>query len=132
MSVGSIILQISALINHKSAKFKRSNHALKSVCSKLHEAVLQFVTVGEEIADENPEYSSDLLNACGEAKDAVTTLSDAPVNEGDSDGEKRASIVRAARSLLASVTRVIIINDMVAVKALISAARKVYMYYKAH
>lgn len=67
--------------------------------------------------------------ACIEAKAAasmMSSLTDIPINDqGDSALTERANIIRAARALLAAVTRVLIITDMVVVKRLIAAARKV-------
>jgi hypothetical protein len=96
---------------------------------KLREAILYFVKIGEEIASENPEFAADMSKACIEAKEAasmMSSLTDIPMNnEGDTAVTDRANIIRAARALLAAVTRVLIITDMVVVKRLITAARKV-------
>ena len=75
-----------------------------------------------------------MSEACIEAKEAASMLSsltDIPVNsEGDTAVTDRGNI-RAARSLLASVTRVLVITDMVVVKRLINAARKVWLFFNA-
>lgn len=124
--------QITTLVNHKKARLKRSAHArktLQEICTRLREAILHFVRIGEEIASENPEFAADMSEACIEAKEAAImmgSLTDLPVNsEGDTTPTDRANIIRAARALLAAVTRVLIITDMVVVKRLITAARKV-------
>ena len=123
---------MTTLINHKHTKLKRSAHArkvLQDVCTKLREAILHFVKIGEEIASENTEFVADMSEACTEAKEAASMLSsltDIPVNsDGETAVADRANIIRAARALLAAITRVLIITDMVAVKRLIYAARKV-------
>ena len=70
-----------------------------------------------------------MSEACLEAKEAasmMSSLTDIPVNsEGDTTAADRGNIIRAARALLAAVTRVLVITDMVVVKRLINAARKV-------
>lgn len=127
-----LMSQITTLINHKNARLKRSAHSrktLQDICMKLREAILYFVKIGEEIASENPEFAADMSKACIEAKEAasmMSSLTDIPMNnEGDTAVTDRANIIRAARALLAAVTRVLIITDMVVVKRLITAARKV-------
>lgn len=85
--------------------------------------------IGEEIAGDNPEFAPDMSEACTEAKAAanmIGSLTDLPMNiEGQTTPNDKAGIIRAARALLAAVTRVLIITDMVVVKRLINAARKV-------
>ncbi len=102
---------------------------MQDICTKLREAILYFVKIGEEIASENPEFAADMSEACIEAKEAASMLSsltDIPINsEGDTAVSDRTNIIRAARALLAAVTRVLVITDMVVVKRLINAARKV-------
>ena len=132
MSKFYLRFQITTLINHKNTRLKRTGHArkaLQDVCTKLKEAILYFVKIGEEIASENPEFAADMSEACIEAKEAasmMSSLTDIPVTgEGDTTVSDRANIIRAARAVLAAVTRVLIITDMVVVQRLISAARKV-------
>lgn len=85
--------------------------------------------IGEDIASENPEFAADMNDACTDAKEAasmMSSLTDIPVSgEGDPSIGDRANIIRAARAVLAAVTRVLIITDMVVVNRLIAAARKV-------
>ena len=129
-------VQITTLINHKTTRLKRTVHArkaLQDICAKLKGAILQFVKIGEELASENPEFAADMSEACIEAKEAaamIGSLTDIPVNsEGNTSASDRANIIRAARALLAAVTRVLVITDMVVVKRLITAARKVGNLY---
>jgi hypothetical protein len=93
-------------------------------------AVLKFVTVGEQIAKENEDVAAEMKEACEEAKkagDVISRLTSetamAPVVE-EIPFEKSA-MVRAARSLLSAVTRVLIIADSVMIKRLLLIVKKV-------
>lgn len=102
---------------------------MQEICTKLKEAIFYFVKIGEDIAGDNPEFATDMENACAEAKAAATgigSLADLTAKkEEEMASNDRVDIIRAARAVLAAVTRVLIITDMVVVKRLINAARKV-------
>lgn len=99
----------------------------------------RFVTVGEQIAEENEDVANEMREACEEAKKsgqailnltssagAESTSGDDGVNLADKNG-----MVRAARSLLSAVTRVLIIADSVVVKRLLKAVKKVKSLQKS-
>lgn len=128
-----MILQITTLVNHKE-QGRRSERALKAI----HEigkvvsfAVDRFVNVGEQIASENEDVADEMREACEEAKSSGETIFNLTTSAGDSidDGvpsaAEKSGMVRAARSLLSAVTRVLIIADSVVVKRLLKAVKKV-------
>lgn len=73
----SIYLQISTLIQHRSerphvtsATSERTLRAIGRVGQAVNLAVERFVTVGETIADDNPDIKQDMYDACKEARAA--------------------------------------------------------------
>lgn len=120
-------------MNHKE-QGRRSERALKAI----HEigkvvafAVDRFVSVGEQIAAENEDVAGEMREACDEAKKSGQTIFNLTNFAGDSDDDgvlnsaDKSGMVRAARSLLSAVTRVLIIADSVVVKRLLTAVKKV-------
>ncbi|XP_071530829.1 alpha-catulin isoform X3 [Panulirus ornatus] len=116
----------------------KTARALCRVGQAVNVAVDRFVTVGETIADDNPEIKVDMYEACKEARaaglaieklceTAEANLVEAGVGGvgGGSRPEYRASMIRAARCLLSSVTRVLLLADTVVVKQLLLAKDKV-------
>ena len=65
-------LQITTLVNHKEKpkKSDKTIRALVRVGQAVNLAVERFVCVGESIAEENPEISHDMCEACKEARNA--------------------------------------------------------------
>ncbi|CAL4059270.1 unnamed protein product, partial [Meganyctiphanes norvegica] len=123
--------------------------ALCRVGQAVNVAVDRFVTVGETIADDNPEIKVDMYEACKEARAAGLAieklcesaegkldcgdrgiaggggLMTTGVGGGGGRSEYRGAMVRAARCLLSSVTRVLLLADTVVVKQLLLAKDKV-------
>lgn len=89
------------------------------------------MSVGEQIAAENEDVADEMREACEEAKKSGETIFNLTSCAGDSadDGvpnsADKSGMVRAARSLLSAVTRVLIIADSVVVKRLLAAVKKV-------
>lgn len=72
-----LFLQISTLIQHRSerthitsATSERTLRAIGRVGQAVNLAVERFVTVGETIADDNPDIKQDMYDACKEARAA--------------------------------------------------------------
>ena len=67
-------LQISTLVQHRSERphlsSERTIRAIGRVGQAVSLAVERFVTVGETIADDNPEIRQDMYDACKEARAA--------------------------------------------------------------
>nr|XP_025038885.1 alpha-catulin [Pelodiscus sinensis] len=130
------ILQITTLINHKD-KPKRSDktlQAIQRVGQAVNLAVERFVTVGEAIANENRELKEEMSIACTEAKRAGETIAQltdvANLDHPESDGRitiftDKTGVVKAARLLLSSVTKVLVLADRVVIKQIIASRNKV-------
>ncbi|CAH0592389.1 unnamed protein product [Chrysodeixis includens] len=82
-------------------------------------AVERFVAVGETIADDNPDVRHSMVLACKEARAAGRAI------ERVCAGADGTGMVSAARALLAAVTRVLLLADMVVVRQLLLAKDKV-------
>ncbi|KAL0100744.1 hypothetical protein PUN28_019252 [Cardiocondyla obscurior] len=65
-----LVKQISTLISHRERPLcsDRSLRAVARVGQAVNLAVERFVTVGETIADDNPEIKQDMYEACKEAR----------------------------------------------------------------
>ncbi|KAK0179126.1 hypothetical protein PV327_007945 [Microctonus hyperodae] len=118
---------ISTLVSHRERPLcsDRSLRAVARVGQAVNLAVERFVTVGETIADDNPEIKQTMYEACKEARlagGAIEKLCECAMEDSLAD---RGSVVRAARSLLGSVTRVLLLADIVVVKQLLLAKDKV-------
>ncbi|KAL5287963.1 CTNNAL1 family protein [Megaselia abdita] len=129
---------ISTLIHHRSTKphvsAAETMHAIKRVGQSVNLAVERFVTVGETIADDNPEIKLDMYEACKEARAAGISIerlceitATDPLGYPPPDGHlaDRSAMIRSARALLSSVTRVLLLADIVVVKQLLLAKDKV-------
>ncbi|KAJ8415773.1 hypothetical protein AAFF_G00403300 [Aldrovandia affinis] len=131
-----LVSQITTLINHKD-KLKKSEKTLQTlqrVGQAVSTAVGRFVTVGEAIATENQELKEEMSLACVEARragDAIARLTDtASAEQPVSDGwntvlDDRTGMVKAARMLLSSVTKVLVLADRIVIKQIISSRNKV-------
>ncbi|XP_048510696.1 alpha-catulin isoform X3 [Athalia rosae] len=122
-----LVKQISTLVSHRERPLcsDRSLRAVARVGQAVNLAVERFVTVGETIADDNPEIKQDMYEACKEARaagSAIEKLCECAIEDSLAD---RGSVVRAARCLLGSVTRVLLLADIVVVKQLLLAKDKV-------
>lgn len=126
-------LQITTLVNHKE-QGRRSERALKAIQEigkVVAFAVERFVSVGEQIALENEDVADEMREACEEAKKSgqtifnLTSFAGDPFDDGVPNSTDKSGMVRAARSLLSAVTRVLIIADSVVVKRLLTAVKKV-------
>ncbi|XP_067425997.1 alpha-catulin isoform X7 [Emydura macquarii macquarii] len=131
-----LVSQITTLINHKD-KPKRSDktlQAIQRVGQAVNLAVGRFVTVGEAIANENRELKEEMSIACIEAKRAGETIAQltdvANLDHPESDGRitiftDKTGVVKAARLLLSSVTKVLVLADRIVIKQIIGSRNKV-------
>ncbi|XP_063990318.1 alpha-catulin isoform X2 [Diachasmimorpha longicaudata] len=119
--------QISTLVSHRERPLcsDRSLRAVARVGQAVNLAVERFVTVGETIADDNPEIKQTMYEACKEARVAGSTIEKLCECAMEDSLADRGSVVRAARCLLGSVTRVLLLADIVVVKQLLLAKDKV-------
>lgn len=131
-----LVSQITTLINHKDKpnKSERTLAAIHRVGQAVSVAVGRFVAVGEAIASENQELKDEMGQACFEARragDAIAQLTDAgsPL-PSQSEGcgtvfNDRTGMVKAARLLLSSVTKVLVLADRIVIKQIITSRNKV-------
>ncbi|XP_055532430.1 alpha-catulin isoform X2 [Wyeomyia smithii] len=130
--------KISNLVQHRSEQqhhtSERTLRAIGRVGQAVNLAVERFVTVGETIADDNPEIKQDMYDACKEARAAGSSIerlcdiaATDPVGYSPRPNpiDDRGPMIRAARTLLSSVTRVLLLADIVVVKQLLLAKDRV-------
>ncbi|KAM9385571.1 alpha-catulin [Pholidichthys leucotaenia] len=131
-----LVSQITTLINHKDKpkKSERTLAAIHRVGQAVSVAVGRFVAVGEAIAAENQELKDEMSQACFEARragDAIAQLTDVgAATPSQSDGRvtvfsDRTGMVKAARLLLSSVTKVLVLADRIVIKQIITSRNKV-------
>lgn len=131
-----LVSQITTLINHKDKpkKSERTLAAIHRVGQAVSVAVGRFVAVGEAIATENQELKDEMGQACFEARragDAIAQLTDVgSAVPSQSDGRvtvfsDRTGMVKAARLLLSSVTKVLVLADRIVIKQIITSRNKV-------
>ncbi|XP_071382644.1 alpha-catulin [Centroberyx affinis] len=131
-----LVSQITTLINHKDKpkKSERTLAAIHRVGQAVSVAVGRFVAVGEAIAAENQELKEEMGQACFEARragDAIAQLTDVGAAQpAPSDGRitvfsDRTGMVKAARLLLSSVTKVLVLADRIVIKQIITSRNKV-------
>ncbi|KAK6624674.1 hypothetical protein RUM44_011533 [Polyplax serrata] len=120
-----LVQQISTLVNvrDRGVLSERNLRAIARVGQAVNLAVERFVTVGETIGDGNSEIKLDMYEACKEAREAGAGIE--KLCEMEECLTERGAVVRAARALLASVTRVLLLADIVVVKQLLLAKDKV-------
>ncbi|XP_014245074.1 alpha-catulin isoform X5 [Cimex lectularius] len=119
--------QISNLVSHRERSIcsERSLRVIARVGQGVNVAVDRFVTVGESIASDIPELRDDMFRACNDARAAGSAIEKLCESAGEDCMRDRAAVARAAKSLLASVTRVLLLADVVVVKQLLLAKDKV-------
>ncbi|XP_040337107.1 alpha-catulin [Herpailurus yagouaroundi] len=135
--LGTIVLaSITTLINHKdnTKKSDKTLQAIQRVGQAVNLAVGRFVKVGEAIANENWDLKEEITIACIEAKQAgetIAALTDiSSLNHPESDGQitifaDKTGVIKAARLLLSSVTKVLLLADRVVIKQIITSRNKV-------
>ncbi|XP_059870350.1 alpha-catulin isoform X2 [Delphinus delphis] len=131
-----LVSQITTLINHKdnTKKSDKTLQAIQRVGQAVNLAVGRFVKVGEAIANENWDLKEEISIACIEAKQAgetIAALTDmSSLNRPESDGQitiftDKTGVIKAARLLLSSVTKVLLLADRVVIKQIIRSRNKV-------
>ncbi|XP_063042042.1 alpha-catulin [Engraulis encrasicolus] len=131
-----LVSQITTLINHKDKpkKSERTLRAIQRVGQAVSAAVGRFVAVGEAIAVENEELKEEMGLACFEARRAGNTIAQltdvSTLEQPESDARStvfsdRTAMVKAARMLLSSVTKVLVLADRIVIKQIITSRNKV-------
>ncbi|KAM4851335.1 alpha-catulin isoform X2 [Urocitellus parryii] len=130
-----LVSQITTLINHKdnTKKSDKTLQAIQRVGQAVNLAVGRFVKVGEAIANENWDLKEEISIACIEAKQAgetIAALTDVTtLNHPESEGQimiftDKTGVIKAARLLLSSVTKVLLLADRVVIKQIIASRNK--------
>ncbi|XP_048473599.1 alpha-catulin isoform X1 [Rhincodon typus] len=131
-----LVTQITTLINHKEKpkKSEKTLRAIQRVGQAVSLAVGRFVTVGEAIANENEELKEEMYFACQEARragESIAHLTDVGAfDQPESDTRAtvytdKTGMIKAARLLLSSVTKVLVLADRVVIKQIINSRSKV-------
>uniref|UniRef100_UPI00398EF24E alpha-catulin isoform X3 n=1 Tax=Pristiophorus japonicus TaxID=55135 RepID=UPI00398EF24E len=131
-----LVTQITTLINHKEKpkKSEKTLRAIQRVGQAVSLAVGRFVTVGEAIASENEELKEEMYFACQEARragESIAQLTDVgSFDQPESDARAtvytdKTGMIKAARLLLSSVTKVLVLADRVVIKQIINSRSKV-------
>ncbi|XP_047522321.1 catenin alpha isoform X2 [Pieris napi] len=126
-----LVLQVTTLVNSKdkAAKKKRPGKSKRAsaLVATVERATEIFIERGQTIAYENPEITQEMLAAVEQVRKAGAAMSLAAreFSEEPCASSVRSSMVRAARSLLSAVTRLLILADMVDVHLLLSKQRMV-------
>merc|ERR1719225_426242 len=120
-------MQVTTLVSSKSPQKKKGKSKRAHVLvAAVERATANFVERGQRIAAENPEIQRDMM----EAVQAVQATGDAmslAAREFAADpcsSVKRGNMVRAARSLLSAVTRLLILVDIIDVNLLLKKTPK--------
>ncbi|KAK3609215.1 hypothetical protein CHS0354_035155 [Potamilus streckersoni] len=124
-----LVTQVTTLVSQKGPSSKKKGRSKKAhvLSAAVQKATENFVQKGEEIANENPDIKPDMIAAVEEVKKTGDAMKEAS-EEFASDpcsSMKRGAMVRAARALLSSVTRLLILADMVDVHLLLKSLRVV-------
>lgn len=114
--VATLYLKFRSEIQGKS---KRASALVAAV----EKATDNFIERGEQIANENPDIKQEMLEAVDEVRKHGNAMSSAAreFSEDPCSSLKRGNMVRASRSLLSAVTRLLILADMVDVHLLLKS-----------
>ncbi|CAF0889569.1 unnamed protein product, partial [Brachionus calyciflorus] len=149
-----LVTQISTLINFKD-NLKRLSQNGSNLCSErtakallkvgevVHLAVERFVNVGESIAIENNCIKYEMLEACKEARNAGQSIRSqtqspnsivnilgvitTPTNAGSLFSNEKITMIQSANLLLNSVTKVLLLADVVIINQILNSKNKVLM-----
>ena len=128
MALKPIIKTVTSLVSSRRNPSKRKGCSKKAstLVMAVEVATANFVEKGEAIAEEISEARSDILAVVEDVRIKGSTLIISSKNfaEDPCSKVKRSSMVAAARSLLAAVTRLLILADMVDVHILMEKVNK--------
>ncbi|XP_053213884.1 alpha-catulin-like isoform X2 [Panonychus citri] len=110
----------------KLTKSEKTHRALVRIGQSINQSIERFALVGETIGDDNPEIKIDMVDSCKDVRTAgciFEQLCDLTADSGAYNSRcysDQRGLFRGARSLLSSVTRVLLIADAVVVNQLLS------------
>ena len=116
---------------------EKTMNALLRVGETVNFAIERFVKVGETIAYENATIKIDMLEACREAKDAGfiikahtqlnTTGGNTSLMIHTANVAEKVNMIQAANTLLNSVTKVLLLADVVIINQILNSKNKVLL-----
>ncbi|XP_055332625.1 catenin alpha-like [Paramacrobiotus metropolitanus] len=122
-----LVIQVTTLVN---AKGSPSHHPGRSkrgpvLVATVERATSDFIAKGEQIARDNVEMKQELTAAVDDVRKSgeVMSVASREFVTDPCSSIKRANMVRAARSLLSAVTRLLILADEVDVRKLLKSLR---------
>ncbi|XP_077991933.1 catenin alpha-2-like [Glandiceps talaboti] len=122
-----LVTQVTTLVNTKGPSNKKKGKSKKAhvLVAAVDKATQKFIEQGEEIASENPEIQNEMMTAIDDVRKTgdVMRVSSGEFADDPCSSAKRGNMVRAARALLSSVTRLLILADMVDVHLLLKSLR---------
>ena len=128
MALKPIIKTVTSLVSSRRNPSKRKGCSKKgsTLVMAVEVATANFVEKGEAIAEEISEARDDILAVVADVRSKGLALINASKNFADDPCSKvkRSSMVAAARSLLAAVTRLLILADMVDVHILMEKVNR--------
>ncbi|XP_070539853.1 catenin alpha-2-like [Ptychodera flava] len=124
-----LVTQVTTLVNTKGPSNKKKGKSKKAhvLVAAVDKATQKFIEKGEEIAKENPEIQNEMMAAVDDVRKTgdVMRVASGEFADDPCSSAKRGNMVRAARALLSSVTRLLILADMVDVHLLLKSLRVV-------
>ena len=127
LALEPLVVQVTTLLStERSIKKKGKSKRAKVLVEAVETATTNFVENGKNIALENSEVKNEMLAAVDEVMKAGNVMS-ATAREFANDpfsSPKREDMVKAARSLLSAVTRLLTLADMIDVHLLLKILQK--------
>ena len=124
-----LVMQVTTLVNTKGPSKKKKGRSKRAhiLVAAVEKATENFISIGEVIANENPDNKSDLISAVDEVRKTGDPMGKAAREfaEDPCSSAKRGNMVKSARNLLSAVTRLLILADMVDVHRLMKSLRMV-------
>ena len=119
-----LVINIRKLINHnRVVVLKRRSEKSRIVLEDIRRAVITFIDIGEQIAKDNPNFESELLECIDEVELSGQNLSSQAeeFSMNPLDLRLRAQMVEAARSVLSFVTKLLLFADFIDVQNLLNS-----------
>ncbi|XP_039955730.1 alpha-catulin [Bactrocera tryoni] len=119
---------------HQTGAADRRVKAISHVGHAVNLAIERFVTIGEIIAEDNLDIKSDILECCRNARDAgksierlcdISAMDNMNYSTLELPVYDENAIIIAAKALISAVTRILLLVDIVVVKQLLTAKRKI-------
>ncbi|XP_068240508.1 catenin alpha-like [Palaemon carinicauda] len=112
-----LVIQVTTLVNSNGSSRKKKGKSKRAhvLVAAVEAATAHFIEQGKIIAKENPDISKEMLDTVEEVRKAGEDMSSSAkaFAEDPCSSSKRKTMVQAARKLLAAVTRLLILADMV-------------------